>query len=85
MYLAAAIVALVMYGLFVGAALNFAPAFLAIPLALVVIVVVLGPRAVRRRGRERIDFTERDRHTLYSGGPDEARRAADEARAERRA
>ena len=85
MYLAAAIVGLVLVGLFVGAALNFAPAFLAIPLAFVVVVAVFAPRAVRRRGRERIDFTERDRDSLYSGGPEEARRAAEEARADRQA
>ena len=87
MYLAAAIVALVLIGLFVGAALNFAPAFLAIPLALAVAVVVSLARA-RRRPRpedERVEFTERDRDTLYSGGPERAREAAERARSEPRA
>jgi hypothetical protein len=81
-YLAAAIVGLVLVGLFVGAALNFAPAFLAIPLALVVAGVLLLGRARRRPrgGEEPVDFTERDRDTLYSGGPERAREAAARAR-----
>ena len=87
MYLAAVIVGLVLAGLFVGAALNFAPAFLAIPLALVVLAVVLLGRGRRRapRGEEPVEFTERDRDTLYSGGPDRAREAAERARSGPRA
>ena len=87
MYLAAAIVGLVLVGLFVGAARNFAPAFLAIPLAFVVVGVLLLGRARRGalRGEEPVEFTERDRDTLYSGGPDQARVAADRARSRPRA
>jgi hypothetical protein len=77
----------VLVGLVVGAALNFAPAFLAIPLALVVLGVVLLGRARRRpvRGEEPVEFTERDRDTLYSGGPERARAAAGRARSKPRA
>lgn len=73
-----AMLALIMLGLLAGATLNFAPAFLAIPISLVVLTVILLARwgghrkapteehgGVRNRlGAERIEFTERDRRTL---------------------
>ena len=71
MWLTAAIVALLLVGLVIGATVNIAALFLAIPIALAVVVVVaLRGRREAPPSEQEIEFTGRDRETLYSGGPE---------------
>ncbi len=70
------VLGLIVVGAVAGAAFNFAPLFLAIPVGLVALVVVLIARSRggreeedgdvdrSRLGAERVEFTERDRRTL---------------------
>jgi hypothetical protein len=76
----ALVIGLIVVGAIVGATLNFAAAYLAIPIGLALLGVLLlrdrhpapqGPRPDRaqdedrnRLGAKRLEFTERDRRTL---------------------
>ena len=76
MWLALAILALALAGLVVGTTLNVAAAFLALPITLALVaagVAVWSARRVRAGAPKRIgapdgpiEFTERDRRTLYT-------------------